>query len=152
MPVAIPTGPVHHLRLTVADVARSRAFYEEVLGFTLVMELTPGVFLTNGSVGLGLGPHPDAATAPPGDRFDENRIGLDHLSFAVADRAALEAATAALDARGVPRGDIKDLGPDFGLHVLAFRDPDNVQLELSAPYPQLSATSNPQPGDASNPQ
>ena len=39
-----------------------------------------------------------------------------------------------LDARGVPRGEIKDLGAAFGLYVLAFRDPDNVQLELSAPY------------------
>ena len=28
---------------------------------------------------------------------------------------------------------IKDLGSAFGLYVLAFRDPDNIQLELSAP-------------------
>ena len=29
---------------------------------------------------------------------------------------------------------IKDPGPDFGIYVLAFRDPDNIQLELTAPY------------------
>jgi len=40
--VPIATGPVHHLRLTVADVGRSRAFYEEVLGFRFVMDLPAG--------------------------------------------------------------------------------------------------------------
>jgi catechol-2,3-dioxygenase len=29
---------------------------------------------------------------------------------------------------------IKDLGPGLGIYVLAFRDPDNIQLELTAPY------------------
>jgi glyoxylase I family protein len=139
MSAPIATGPVHHLRLTVADVARSRAFYTEVLGFQVVMELNPGVFLSNGAVGLGLGPSPDPARAPAGDRFDENRVGLDHLSFGVGGRAELEAAARALDARGVPRGEVKDLGPAFGLYVLAFRDPDNIQLELSAPYPAAAA-------------
>jgi hypothetical protein len=34
----------------------------------------------------------------------------------------------------VPRGEIKDPGEAFGIYVLAFRDPDNVQLELTATY------------------
>jgi len=97
-----------------------------VLGFAVVMDLNPGYFLSNGHVGLGLGPHPDPATAAPGDRFDENRVGLDHLSFGVGSREELEPAARVLDARGVPRGEIKDLGAAFGLYVLAFRDPDNV--------------------------
>ena len=134
MPDTITTGGIHHLRLTVTDVDRARAFYTEVLGFAVVMELNPGVFLSNGSVGLGLGPHPDPATAAPGDRFDENRVGLDHLSFGVSSRDDLAAAARVLDGRGVPRGEITDLGEAFGLYILAFRDPDNVQLELTAPY------------------
>jgi catechol 2,3-dioxygenase-like lactoylglutathione lyase family enzyme len=118
----------------VTDVDRARAFYGEVLGFQFVMDLPSGVFLSNGSVGLGLGTSPDPARADSGDRFDENRVGLDHLSFGVGGRADLEAAVRILDERGVPRGEITDLGPAFGLYILAFRDPDNVQLELSAPY------------------
>jgi glyoxylase I family protein len=128
----IATGPVHHIRLTVTDVDRARAFYSDVLGFAFVMDLDPGVFLSNGAVGLGLGPAPVAAS--PGDRFDENRAGLDHLSFGVGSRAELDAAVRIFDERGVPHGEIKDLGEAFGLYVLAFRDPDNIQLELSAPY------------------
>jgi catechol 2,3-dioxygenase-like lactoylglutathione lyase family enzyme len=131
---SIATGPVHRVRLTVSDVARSRAFSTEVLGFRHVTDLPAGVFLSNGAVGLGLGPSPDPTRAPANDRFDEARVGLDHLSFQVANRAELERAAQLLDERGVPRGELTDLGEAFGLYILAFRDPDNVQLELSAAY------------------
>lgn len=69
-----------------------------------------------------------------GDRFDENRVGLDHLSFAVNSRQDLDEAIRILDEHGVSHGEIKDLGPDLGIYILAFRDPDNIQLELTAPY------------------
>ncbi len=134
MPPPIATGPVHHLRLTVTDVARSRAFYEEVLGFRHVMDLPAGVFLSNGALGLGIDPSPDPGRAPAGDRFDEARVGLDHLSFQVASRAELERAARLLDEQGVPRGEVTDLGDAFGLFILVFRDPDNIQLELTAAY------------------
>ncbi|PYN29436.1 MAG: hypothetical protein DMD76_01085 [Candidatus Rokuibacteriota bacterium] len=49
---------VHHFRLTVSNVDRAVKFYTEVLGFTKLMDLNPGAFLSNGSVGLGIGPHP----------------------------------------------------------------------------------------------
>ena len=130
----IDTGSVHHVRLTVSDVDRSRAFYTEVLGFAHVMDLPSGVFLSNGSVGLGIGPSPDPSRASSDDRFDEARIGLDHLSFAVASREELERAQQLLEERGVPHGEITDLGDAFGLYILAFRDPDNIQLELTATY------------------
>src|ERR671911_2014432 len=134
MPMPIATGPVHHLRLTVSDVERSQAFYTEVLGFQHVMDLPSGVFLSNGAVGLGIGPSPDPSRAPRDDRFDEARIGLDHLSLAVASRDELERARQLLDEREVPHGEITDLGDAFGLYILAFRDPDNIQLELTAAY------------------
>ena len=34
----IDTTAVNHLRLTVTDIERSRAFYSEVLGFTVIAE------------------------------------------------------------------------------------------------------------------
>ncbi|MCM2428697.1 VOC family protein [Streptomyces sp. RKAG337] len=64
------------------------------------------------------------------DRFDEDRVGLDHLSLAVADRGELEAAAAVLDGRGVAHEGIKDIGAGY---ILEFRDPDNIALELFAP-------------------
>ena len=134
MSTRIATGPIHHLRLTVSDVERSRAFYTEVLGFQPVSEGASGVLLSNGAVGLSLGPSPDPSRAPAGDRFDEARIGLDHLSFGVASHDELERARRQLDERGVPHGEITDLGEAFRLYILAFRDPDNIQLELTAAY------------------
>ena len=134
MSTPIATGAVHHLRLTVSDVERSRAFYAEVLGFQQVMDLPSGVFLTNGVIGLGIGPSPDPGRAPADDRFDEARIGLEHLSFQVASRDALVGAAQLLDERDIPRGEITDLGDALGLYILAFRDPDNIQLELTAAH------------------
>ncbi len=127
----ISTTGFHHVTLTVSDVARAREFYTQVLGFEVAGEFGPRVILSNGSGLLALGPAPTRATA--GDRFDENRVGLDHLSFAVASRADLEHAVRVLDERGISHGEITDLSP-FRIYVLMFRDPDNVQLELTAPY------------------
>jgi catechol 2,3-dioxygenase-like lactoylglutathione lyase family enzyme len=70
--------------------------------------------------------------APSGDRFDPDRVGLDHLSFGVASRDDLEQAVALFDENGVPHGEITTLG-GFGIDVLPFEDPDGVQLELTAP-------------------
>ena len=52
----------------------------------------------------------------------------------MASRADLEHAVRVLDTRGISHSEIRDLGPAFGIFVLIFRDPDNIQLELSAPY------------------
>jgi catechol 2,3-dioxygenase-like lactoylglutathione lyase family enzyme len=128
----IPAAGVHHIALTVSDVRRSQQFYTDLLGFKVLAEFGPRVLLHNGSVIIGLTPPPDPAQAIPADRFNENRIGLDHLSLSVASMADLEAAVALCDAKGVDHGEIKALAP-FGIAVLALRDPDNIQLELTAP-------------------
>ncbi len=133
MPEHIGTQGVHHFRLTVTDVDRSVTFYTRVLGFKKLMDLNPGAFLSNGKVGLGIGPHPQPERAIKADRFDENRVGLDHMSFEVSSRAALDDAVRVLDRHGVAHSEIRDLGEAFGICILIFRDPDNVQLELSGP-------------------
>ncbi len=91
-----------------------------------------GVLAHNGSVILRLTPPPDPAQAVAGDRFNENRIGLDHLSLSVASLADLEAARALFDLKGVSHSEINPLTA-FGIVVPVFRDPDNIQVELTAP-------------------
>lgn len=133
---SIATGAVHHLTLTVTDLGRAREFYTGLLGFQMVMELSATrVLLTNGGAILALTSAPDPTQAIQGDRFNENRVGLDHLSLGVGSRDELETALRLFDERGVSHGEIKDLGAGLGIYVLAFRDLDNIQLELSAPYP-----------------
>ena len=116
---AISIGGIHHLRLTVTDVNRSRAFYTSLLGFDVAAEMPPaddpsyaavkailfeGVVLIKGNLLLGLRP-----VAPLDDRFDEDRVGLDHLSFNVSSRAEMEEAARILAERGVPHGKISEL-------------------------------------------
>jgi glyoxylase I family protein len=134
MSTMIKSGVVHHLALTVKDVVRSRDFYQRYLGFHPVMDWGPRVLLSNGSMVLALTPPSNPAQALPNDRFNENRIGLDHLSFNIESRSAMEAAAQTLDEGGIERGEIKDLGPELGIYVMAIRDPDNIQIELTTPY------------------
>ena len=129
----IMNGPVHHRALTVTDVERSVAFYTTVLNFQVLASIGPRMLLQNGALVLALGPAPDHPRQD--DRFDENRVGLDHLSFAAGQRADLERAVLLLEERGAAHGEIKDLSPaGLPIYVLAFRDPDNIQLELTAPH------------------
>lgn len=142
VPGQIPVSDIHHLRLTVTDLERSRQFYTSLLGFEVAAESPPtddpsaaevfkilfgGVVLIRGNLLMGLRP-----MAPSGDRFDPDRVGLDHLSFNVASREDLEQAVRLFDEHGVTHGEITTL-PSFGIDVLPFDDPDGIQLELTAP-------------------
>ncbi len=142
MPVLATTG-THHIRLTVTDIDRSRAFYRDVLGFEVAAE-SPGspddpqvradpfrlyggcVFQANGML-LGLRP-----VAPAPDRFDSERVGLDHLSFSVESKNELHRAATRLEEAGIEHGQIIDM-PQFGISILSFDDPDGIHLELTAP-------------------
>ena len=138
----IELGPIHHLRLTVTNIERSRKFYTELLGFTVAVGapesddpksdpsypvLWGGVVMSRGDYLLGLRP-----VAAKDDRFEEDRVGLDHLSFSVETRAALNDAIRVLDENHVAHGEPREL-VSFGICVLPFRDPDNIQLELTSP-------------------
>jgi glyoxylase I family protein len=132
MSTEISTTGVHHIRLIVTDPIRARDFYTRFLNFTVAAELPPGFVLTNGNILLGITPPWDASQALPNDRFTPNRVGLDHLSFGVANRAELHKAAALFEEHGVEHGEVRDL-PAFGITILSFSDPDGIQLELTAP-------------------
>ncbi len=130
----IKTGAVNHQALTITDLKRSQDFYTGLLGFQKLMDLSPTrVLLSNGSAIIALTTAPDPKQAIKDDLFNENRIGLDHLSLSVASIKDLEEAVHILDAARVSHGEIEDLRPGLPMLVLAFRDPDNIQLELTAP-------------------
>lgn len=136
--MAISANSVAHIRLTVTDIAQSRQFYESVFDWPVALEvpadaddatrermsfLFGGVLYNLGDLLIGLRPVAD-------DRFDEDRVGLDHLCLRVSSRAELEAAATHLDELGVAHEPIKDIGHGT---ILEFRDPDNIALELFAP-------------------
>jgi glyoxylase I family protein len=136
--VPIPTRSFAHVRLTVTDIDRSRAFYDDVFGLPVAFEVPAGAddatreqlaFLFGGVI-YALGDQLFGLRPVGADPFDEDRTGLDHVSFAVDSRADLDAAVALLDERGIAHGGVKDIGSGA---ILEFRDPDGIALELFAP-------------------
>jgi|SRR5690606_1662106 glyoxylase I family protein len=113
-----------HIILTVSDYERSEAFYGGVLGFEVRALENGQRFFRAGNVYIFLIRH-DAT--PPGDRFSEFRIGLDHLSFAAPSEQALHDLAEKLIAAGVETNGVELFEGHFP--YVAFRDPDNIQLE-----------------------
>jgi glyoxylase I family protein len=125
--MALQIRSIHHIVLTVSDIGRSTKFNEQVLGtgsnwgnerarcipcktFLLCLQLPP-------------------AQPIPGDRFDENRLGLDYIGFSVASSKQLEDLLVVLDELEVQTDGI-EFDPDGQGEYDCFRDPDNIQIEF----------------------
>ncbi|MDG3013802.1 VOC family protein [Speluncibacter jeojiensis] len=131
-----------HVRITVTDIARSKQFYDRVFGWPVAVDESsavaePGVRESQERFYGGTIYQTPQGTLfglrPVGrETFDPNRTGLDHVSFAVASRAELERAAAALTDAGIEHGEVTDL-TGAGIAVLSFQDPDDINVELTAP-------------------
>ena len=125
---------IHHLGLTVRDVDASAAWYQEVLGFQRAGEYSAPdgarrkVFLRHDGLRarLGLTQHQHGNR----EGFDETRIGLDHLSFAVSSRKDLDDWAQRFSDAGVTFSPVAMANSIPGAAALVFRDPDTIQLEL----------------------
>ena len=91
MPDRAATRGAHHIGLTVPDLAKTRAFFIDALGFAQAGEVPdyPAVFLSDGTTLITLWQANDPATAVPFDR--KNVIGLHHLALRVEGADALDA-------------------------------------------------------------
>jgi glyoxylase I family protein len=136
-PMAITCSSIAHVRLTVTDIDKSRRFYDSVFGWPVALEVPPGAdeatksqlsFLFGGVI-YNIGNSLVGLRPVSEDAFDEDRTGLDHLAFNVADKDELDTAAAYLDDLGISHDGVKDTGPSY---ILEFRDPDNIALELTA--------------------
>lgn len=121
-------GAVHHLDITVQDMARSSAFYESVLplmGFERFPDAPEGPLWAGKSVEIGL---QSARTDAPHDRY---AAGLHHLAFTAASRAAVDTLHGQLGELGVsilhPPAEYPEYTP--GYYAVFFADPDGIKLE-----------------------
>lgn len=122
---------IHHVAINVRDVESSVRWYCDVLGFTPLFpydteDFTRRIIRHPSGVVLGITRHnhADAET-----QFSERRTGLDHLAFAVGTQDDLQSWLARLDAAGVVHSGIT-ITPATGSALIAFRDPDDIQLEM----------------------
>ena len=128
------TQGIHHVGLSVPDLAAARSFFEDALGFTQVGEVPsyPAVFLNDGSVMVTLWQVEDPARAVP---FDRRRvIGLHHLALRVADGAALDTLYGELSVRADVKIEFapEPLGSGPTRHMMC-AIPGGIRLELIAP-------------------
>lgn len=118
---------IHHVVLTVSDPTRSAAFYEKVLGVNAFPGDQMVQCISCGSFLLCL--QRPSNRPLPNDRFDENRLGLDHIGFSVGSRQQLVDLLVVLHELGVATAGI-EFDPDGEGEYVAFRDPDNIQVEF----------------------
>lgn len=129
-------GLVHHIDLSVKNVAASRAFYETVLGFLgyrlghqsstqcdFDLTLPDGAF---SSIGIKQARGANAARDP--DRYSP---GLHHIAWRAESRADVDALHELLKKVGVTVLDAPADYPEYGegYYAVFFADPDGLKLE-----------------------
>ena len=120
---------IHHIAIICADYERSKRFYVDILGLTVLNEAyrterqSHKLDLSlNGQYVIELFSFPD----PPRRPSRPEALGLRHLAFAVLD---LDVAVAHLAARGVITEVIRT-DQHTGKRFTFFADPDGLPLEL----------------------
>jgi catechol 2,3-dioxygenase-like lactoylglutathione lyase family enzyme len=118
---------IHHLKIPVIDLARSRAWYQRVFGLQVAWEVPGADGAVRGVVGevpglgdvlMALREHTPAAL---GCR------GFDPVSFAVRDPTTLQAWADHLDDLGIRHSPVIEASIGW---LLAFNDPDGLDLHL----------------------
>jgi catechol 2,3-dioxygenase-like lactoylglutathione lyase family enzyme len=119
---------IHHLKMPVSNLARSRVWYERVFGFAIEVEFTD----QDDGVVRGV-----AGTMPglSGTRFAlrenadtaERLAGFDPIAFAVRDRATIDQWVAHIEAEGIRHSTVSRATMGW---IVSFCDPDGVELRL----------------------
>jgi catechol 2,3-dioxygenase-like lactoylglutathione lyase family enzyme len=122
----LPLAGVHHLKLPVSDLERSRAWYARILGFETAKEFVEdgrlmGVHLTHPNGGPALALRLEPARVP-------GATGFDYFGIGVADETAMHAIAARLDELGEEHAGVHPAGAG---HVLPhLRDPDGYEVRF----------------------
>jgi len=126
MSIQIKTPKVHHIALRVSNFDLAKNFYNNVLGFEIVLE-QPNLFIFfAGSTAIAVqGPENDT---PKGDTFNPFRVGLDHLALACENIYELQRVTAQLNQAGIENTGIKT-DKTLNKKYVAFKDPDRISWE-----------------------
>jgi glyoxylase I family protein len=126
---------IHHVDLVVSSIERSLPFYRDLLGplgwhgVTEVQGERDETIWYLWGPGSSLGVR--EALSPRAEPFDRYEIGVHHVAFEAASRAAVDERAAWVSAQG---GEIES-GPEEywyspGYYAVFFYDPDGMKLEI----------------------
>ncbi|SEC62165.1 Catechol 2,3-dioxygenase [Streptomyces sp. 3213] len=119
---------IHHVKLPVTDLDRSRDWYGRVLGFKVTHEFPDAEDgVVRGVAGEVPGLGDSMLCLRVNSQAAQGCRGFDPVSFAVRDRADVEAWAAHLDTLGVPHSPVIEASIGW---LLVFNDPDGLDLHL----------------------
>jgi glyoxylase I family protein len=120
---------VHHIAIICSDYDRSKHFYVNILGFTVIRE-TLRASRQSYKLDLKVADHTQielfSFPNPPQRPQSPEACGLRHLAFAVTD---LDASITDLTAKGIAVEPVR-LDELTGKRFTFFKDPDGLPLEL----------------------
>ncbi len=122
---------IAHVELSVGDLDTSSTWYQRLFDAKEVFRVAQdkdhleacAILIRNPRTVIAFTKH----VAVQAGNFTPLRIGLDHLSFSVANRAALNDWATHLNALGIANNGIADYGY---ARALTFNDPDGIALEF----------------------
>ncbi|MFI6132671.1 VOC family protein [Micromonospora sp. NPDC051141] len=120
---------IHHVKLPVGDVKRSRDWYGRVLGFETVIEFVEDAEL------MGVALRREGSPVQIALRHDPARAralaGFDALALLVPTRADVRRWAVELDRLGEPHGGVVT-GHQGGAVLVGLHDPDGTEIRLYA--------------------
>ncbi|WP_405866519.1 VOC family protein [Streptomyces sp. NBC_01515] len=118
---------IHHVKMPVTDLDRSRDWYGRVLGFKVTHEFPDADGVVRGVAGEVPGLGDSMLCLRVNSQAAQGCQGFDPVSFAVRDKADVEAWAAHLDTLGVPHSPVIEASIGW---LLVFNDPDGLDLHL----------------------
>lgn len=127
MPITPQTPGMHHIAFRCMDMAVTKNFYQNVIGFPLAIDTPDLIIFAAGTVFIGFRP------AKPRDMkftsFSPFEVGLDHIAITCPSEDELHRFAKELSDAGVDNTGVK-LDETLQKRYVAFKDPDRIQWEF----------------------
>ena len=119
-----PKSPgIHHINLRCSNLTASKKFYQDVIGFPVVLENSELFAFPVGSVFIVF------KKADNNAQFNPFTIGTDHVAVICETVEELDRIARGLQDAGVENSGLK-LDPTLQKQYVAFKDPDKIQWEF----------------------
>jgi catechol 2,3-dioxygenase-like lactoylglutathione lyase family enzyme len=122
-----PLAGMHHVKIPVTDLARSREWYERVFHLQVEWEFPDENGTLRGLAGTIPGLGNSLLALRENRAAAEGARGFDLVGLGVDDRQAIEQWAAYLDTLGIPHSPVIDASDGW---LLVFHDPDGIELHL----------------------
>ena len=117
------TPGIHHINLRCKDLATTKTFYQDKLGFPIALENDELFAFAIGGVFIVF------KKADSEAKFNPHTIGTDHIAMACTSEDELNRVADGLTEEGIENTGVK-MDPTLQKQYVAFKDPDKIQWEF----------------------